>query len=175
MSEAVEVPALPSRTKSKSASVVSGTPKVEMPMLEMPKMMPMLEMPKMEIPAAFREIAEKSVSQAKEACEKMKAAAEEATEMLEDSYANASKGVSDYGLKLIEAARENTNTAFDFASRLVAVKSLSEMVELSTSHTRKQYESVAAQTKELAAIAQRVATETTEPVRQGLGKVFKLG
>ena len=69
--------------------------------------------------------------------------------MLEETYATATKGVSDYGFKLIEAARENTNAAFDFAAELMTVKSLSEVVELSTRHGRKQYEAVTAQTKEL--------------------------
>ena len=107
--------------------------------------MPNFEVPKMEIPAAFRELAEKSVSQAKETYEKMKSAAEEATDVLEDTYATASKGASDYGLKVIEVARENTNAAFDFATQLMTVKSLSEMVELSTAHTRKQFEALTAQ------------------------------
>jgi phasin len=127
----------------------------------------------MEIPAAFREIAEKSVSQAKETYEKLKSAAEEATDVLEDTYATASKGVSDYGLKVIESARENTNAAFDFATALMTVKSLAEVVELSTAHSRKQFETLTAQSKELAAIAQKVATETAEPVKESFGKAFK--
>jgi phasin len=167
MSEATETP-LPtstSRSKYKSAATTPGTPKFEMPNFEMPKM---------EIPAAFREIAEKSVSQAKETYERMKSAAEEATDVIEDTFATATKGVSDYGLKLIEVARENTNSAFDFATRLMTVKSLSEMVELSTTHTRKQYEAATAQSKELAAIAQKVAVDTAEPVKESFGKVFKV-
>ena len=167
MSEATEtpVPVSTSRSKYKSAPATTGTLKFEMPNFEMPKM---------EIPAAFREIAEKSVSQAKETYEKMKSAAEEATDVLEDTYATATKGVSDYGLKLIEAARENTNSAFDYATQLMTVKSLSEVVELSTAHSRKQYEAVTAQTKELAAIAQKVAVDTAEPVKESFGKVFKV-
>src|SRR5664279_1861213 len=53
--------------------------------------MPKFEMSKMEVPAAFREVAEKGVAQAKEHYEKMKSAAEDATEMLEETYATASK------------------------------------------------------------------------------------
>ena len=98
--------------------------------------------PKMEVPAAFREFAEKGVSQAKDNWEKMKAATEEATDLLEDSYATAAKGASDYGLKLIEVARANTNAAFDFASEFMAVKSFSEVVELSTAHARKQFDAL---------------------------------
>jgi len=161
MSEAVEAPVPVSRSKYKS----SGAPKSEVPGFELPKM---------EIPAAFRELAEKSVSQAKESYEKMKSATEQATDVLEDTYATATKGVSEYGLKLIEVARENANSAFDFATQLMSVKSFSEAVELSTAHSRKQYEAVTAQAKKLAAMAQKVAVETAEPVREGLGKVFKV-
>jgi len=157
MSEAVETPVSTSRPKSKSSAAKSSAPRFEMP-----------------IPTAFREMAEKGVLQAKQTYEKMKSAAEEATDMLEGTYTTATKGVSDYGLKLIEAARENTNSAFDFATRLMAVKSLSEAVELSVAHTRRQYETVTAQTKELAAMAQKVAADTAEPVRESLGKVFKV-
>jgi phasin len=141
---------------------------------EMPKFeLPNFEIPKMEIPAAFREIAEKSVSQAKETYEKMKSAAEEATDMLEDTYATATKGCSDYSLKMIEVARENTNSTFDFATQLMTVKSLSEMVELSTAHSRKQFEAWTAQSKELVAIAQKAATDSIEPVKESFGKAFK--
>ena len=50
----------------------------------------------------------------------MKTAAEEATDVLESTYSTASKGASEYGLKVIEAARTNTNAAFDFAGELMA-------------------------------------------------------
>jgi phasin len=166
----------PQRTCRMTESTEASKSKFKMApaAFEMPKFeLPNFELPKMEIPAAFREMAEKSVSQAKETYEKMKSAAEEATDMLEDTYATASKGASDYGLKMIEAARENTNAAFDFASQLMTVKSLSEMVELSTAHSRKQFETLTAQSKELAAIAQKVATDACEPVKESFGKAFK--
>src|SRR6516162_6688781 len=103
----------------------------------------------------------------------MKSSAGEATHVPEDTYAATATRASDYGLKVIEAARANTNAAFDFASQLMTVKSLSEMVELSTAHTRKQFEALATQSKELAAIAQKVATDSAEPVKESFGKVFK--
>jgi phasin len=126
-----------------------------------------------ETPAAFRDIAEKSLSNAKDHYEKMKSAAEEATGVLEETYATATKGASNYSLKVLEVARTNTNAAFDFASELFAAKSLSEVVELSTAHARKQFETAAAQTKELAALAQKVATEAAEPIKDGMTKAVK--
>lgn len=156
------------KPKSK-ASAELEMPKFEIPRFEMPK----FEVPKFEVPAAFREFAEKSVSQCKDNWEKMKAATEEATGVIEDSYATASKGCSDYGLKVIEAARVNTNANFDYAGKLLGVKSLSEAIELSTAHLRSQYEAFAAQSKELSALAQKVATEATEPLKETMTSAFK--
>jgi phasin len=140
----------------------------EMPKFELPK----FDIPKVEMPAAFRELAERGVAQAKDTYEKMNAAAEEATDVLETTYSTASKGASDYGLKMIEAARVNTNAAFDFAGELMAAKTLSEIVELSSTHARKQFEALTQQTKELNALAQKVATDTAEPIKSGMSKAF---
>jgi phasin len=134
--------------------------------------MPKFDLPKMEVPAAFREIAEKSVSQAKENYEKLKVVAEEATDVLEETYSTATKGSTEYGLKLIDAARLNANAAFDFFSEIIAVKSLSEALELSTAHARKQFEAITEQGKELTSIAQKVATDTAEPLKAGVTKAF---
>jgi phasin len=141
---------------------------------ERPKFeIPSFDIPKMEVPAAFREMAEKSVTQAKQTYERMKSAAEETTDMIEQTYATASKGASDYGLKLIEVSRVNTNAAFDFYSELMTLKTFSEVVELSTTHARKQFEAATAQGKELTALAQKVATESAEPVKECVAKAFK--
>jgi phasin len=169
MTEAIETTSHKSRPKAAPTPAAFEMPKFDLPNFDLPN----FDLPKMEVPAAFRELAEKSVSQAKETYEKMKSAAEEATDVLEETYTTATKGVSDYGLKVIEAARANTNAAFDFATQLMTVKSVSEVVELSTAHSRKQFEALTAQSKELAAIAQKVATETAEPVKESFGKVFK--
>jgi phasin len=124
-------------------------------------------------PAAFRDMAEKSLSQAKDSYEKIKSAAEEATGLLEDTYATASKGAADYTLKMIEMARENSNATFDFAVELLGVKTFSDFVELSSAHARKQFETLSEQGKELATLAQKVATETTEPLKEGMTKAAK--
>lgn len=158
---------LNAKTKTKPAPGAFEGTKAEA-RFEMPK----FDLPKMEVPAAFREIAEKGLSQAKENYEKLKAAAEEATDVLEETYATATKGSTDYGLKLIDAARANTNAAFDFFSEFITVKSLSEAVELSTAHARKQFEQVSEQGRELASIAQKAANDAAEPLKSGVTKAF---
>ena len=158
-----------SRTKPRP-STSSATPNFEFPKFGMPN----FEVPKMEVPAAYREFAEKNVSQAKAAYEKIKSAADEATDTLEGVYATASKGASDCGQKVIEAARVNANAHFDYATQLMSVKSFAEIVELSTAHARKQFEVFTAQTKDFAALAEKVTTQTAEPVKECFTKSFAI-
>jgi phasin len=139
-----------------------------MPKFDMPK----FEMPNMEMPAAFRELAEKGIAQAKDNYEKIKSAAEQATDVMEDTYSTASKGCSDYGLKLIETARANSNSAFDLFGELLTAKSYSEVVEKTTAYMRTQFDTVTAQAKDLAAHAQKVATETAEPIKESISTTF---
>ena len=144
------------------------------PMFEMPKFdIPSFDMPKMEVPAAFREFAEKGVAQTKDAYEKFKAVAEENTEMLETVYTTASKGANDYGLKVIEIARSNTEAMFDYVEAMFGVKTPSEFVELSTKHAREHFDALSGQSKELAGLAQKVATDTAEPIKSGVSKAMK--
>ena len=110
--------------------------------------------PKKDAPQAFREIAEKGTTQAKESYEKMNAATIEAADLIKNSYSTAVKGLQDYNNKIIEFAHANTNAAFDFVQQLSGVKSPSAFLELSTKHARKQLETLTEQTKQLAALAQ---------------------
>ncbi len=128
--------------------------------------------PKTDAPQAFREMAEKGTAQAQETYEKMSAATTEAADLIKDSYSTSVRGALDYNNKFIEFARANTNATFDFAQKLSGVKSSSEFVELSTEHARQQLETLAEQTKQLAALAQKVTLATAEPLRTGVAKAF---
>ena len=167
MTEAIE--ATTAKSKSKAAPAAFEMPKFEMPKFEMPK----FDVPKMEVPAAFRELAEKSMTQVKGNYEKMKSAAEQATDVLEETYTTASNGCSDYGVKLIEIGRANSNAAFDLFGELLTAKSYSEAVEKTTAYMRSQFETVTAQAKELTERAQKVATDTVEPIKESISTLSK--
>ena len=77
----------------------------------------------------IREIADKGIAQAKVNFDKAKAATDEGSDLFKNSYATAAKGATDYNLKFIEIARANTNTAFDYAHAMLAVKSVPESFE----------------------------------------------
>ena len=149
------------KTKAKPVAISA-------PAFEMPK----FEMPKFEVPTAFREFAEKGVAQATENYEKVKSAAEKATDVLEDTYSTASKGCASYGLKVIETTRANSDATFDLMSELMTAKSYSEMVELYSAFLRKQFDALMAQAKELSEHAQKVATDTAEPIKESISGTF---
>jgi phasin len=125
----------------------------------------------METPQALPEMAAKGIADANATHEKAKVAAEQATAPHKNTYTVA-KGVADYNLKLLEIARANTSTAFDYAHELLGVKSMPELIALSTAHARKQFEAMTAQTKELTELAVKATSEIAEPLKAGMAKAF---
>jgi hypothetical protein len=93
----------------------------------------------------FHEIADKGIAQVKVNFDKAKAATNEGADLFKNSYATAAKGATDYNLKFFE---------------------------LSTTHARKHFETMTAQTKELAALAQKMTTDITEPLKTGVARAF---
>ena len=93
-----------------------------------------------QVPEQVRAFAEKGVSQAREGYQKLKEAAETNNGAMEAVYTSATKGAGDFTAKVIEIAKINTDSVFDFAQALFGVKSLPDAFELVNSHARKQFE-----------------------------------
>ena len=126
-----------------------------------------------EVPEQMRAFAEKGVSQARDSYAKFRDVAETHNGTIEAVFTTASKGAGTYSAKLMEMIKSNTTANLDFAQELLGAKSPTEALELWTSHSRKQLETFAAQTKELAELTQKVATETVEPIKANASKLFK--
>ena len=107
---------------------------------------------------AFREMAQKGAA--------------EAADLMKTSCSTALNGARDYNNKFMEFAHTNTNAAFDFVQELYGMKSPSDFMELTTEHARTQTAALTEQTKELSALAQKVALATTEPLKAGVAKAF---
>jgi phasin len=103
-------------------------------------------------------------AQTKQAFEKMSAATADATNLIKGSYSTAVRRTHDYNAKFIEFAQANTEAAFEFLQQLSSVKSPTEFLELSTSHSRKQFETLTEQARELTTLAQKVVSATTQRV-----------
>ncbi len=135
--------------------------------------MPLFELSKMAMPGVFRGIAEQGVVRVKENCEKMKAASGEMADLLRESYSTHANGAADYGVKVIEISSNNTTSAFDFLTNLMGSKSLSEIMTLSAAQARKNFDVASAQNKELWDLAQKVMTDTAEPIKKSVARVLQ--
>ncbi|MEP9351166.1 phasin [Xanthobacter sp. KR7-225] len=130
-------------------------------------------MPAFEVPPAVREIAEKGLATCRDNYDKMKSSAEQVNAAFEDTCTTASKGVAAFNVKMLEALQTNVNSSFDYFNALLASKTLAEAVEISTSHARKQFETVSSQAKDLSALAQKVAADSTEPMKASVEKTIR--
>jgi phasin len=120
----------------------------------------------------FPDATEGGSAQAEQAFEKMSAAAANATKLMNDSCSTAARGIRDYNEKFIEFAQTNTEASLAFAQDLTKVKTPMEFFELSTNHSRKQFETFTEQVRELATLAQKVALTTSERVETDVNKAY---
>jgi phasin len=125
------------------------------------------------MPGLFGGIAEQGVVRAKDNCEKMKTASGEIADILREAYSTNAKGAADYGIKIIEISGVNTSSAFDFLTNLMDAKPLSEIIQLSATQSRKNFEVTSAQNREFWELAQKVAAETGEPNKKSFARVLQ--
>ena len=135
--------------------------------------MSMFGFPKIALPGMFAELAEQGVARAQEGCEKVKAASEEIAEALRETYSGNARSATDYGLKVIEISTANTASAIDFFAHLLGSKSMTDVLTLSATQARKAFDAASAQNKDLWELAQKLATETGEPIRKHAAKVLQ--
>jgi phasin len=126
-----------------------------------------------QFPSAFREMAEKSVTQARDAYAKIKTAGEDATDLVETTVAAARDGAMALSVKALDAAKSNSDASFALARELFAAKTMSEVIELQSAFARQLFESVTAQFKEFQALTEKVVTDATKPVAEKVEKSFK--
>jgi phasin len=135
--------------------------------------LPFFAMPNFPMPKIFNGFAEQGAVRAKEGCDRMKATSDEIADILREACSTNANGAAAYGAKVIEISNANTNLAFDFVARLMDTRSMSDMVSLSATQSRKVFETASAQNRELWEIAQQVATATAEPIKQSFSKVLQ--
>ena len=121
---------------------------------------------------AAREFAQQGADYSKNLAEKSEAVAGAASKSLQQTYSTVASGAAEFNVQWIEILRINTNASLDFALRLIEVKSPSEFLELSTAHTRKQFETLAQQSQQLAALAQKATAESIKPMQASMKSVF---
>jgi phasin len=113
---------------------------------------------------------EEALVQTRAAYDKMKHAAEDVTDTIEASYVNVTRGFGELNQKALEGLKAQADASLEHFKAMAAAKSLPEAISLQTDYARKQFEALSIQMKELAALAQKVVTEATEPLKTGFDK-----
>jgi hypothetical protein len=98
--------------------------------------------------------------------------AREAAARVQESSSKAAEGFREYQLKVLSATQANIDAIFEYAQEAVQAQSVSELVELSTTHSRRQLEMMGEQAREIASAAQKLATESARPLTSGFGSQF---
>ncbi|MCX5495499.1 phasin family protein [Kaistia dalseonensis] len=110
-----------------------------------------------EIPEQMRAFADKSVDQAKKAFDDFMNATVKAVDKVETSTKSLQEGALDVNRKALGYIEENIAASFDFAQKMVRVKTIEELGELQQSFLKQQVESVQAQGKNMTEILGKVA------------------
>jgi hypothetical protein len=101
---------------------------------------------------------------------KTKKAASETMERVQESTSKATEGFREYQVKILAAAQDNINGAFEYVQDIIMARSLPELIETSTRHSRRQLERMAEQARQIAAAGQKLATGATLPLASGFNR-----
>jgi phasin len=127
-----------------------------------------------ELHGNLRTAVEKGLVETRAAYAKAKTTADETASAIETSYAAAKAGVVAINVKAFEALRANLEANFDFMKSAIAVKNASDFVTLQGEFTRRRLEAMTDQTKEIGELAQKLASQTAQPIKEQVAKTFKI-
>ena len=123
-------------------------------------------------PGNDTQVLRETTEKGKEAFENVSAATADAGKLLRDTYSTAVTSAQEYNAKVIEFAQTNTQTNLEFVQKLSNVKSPTEFFEMSTNHSRRQFETLAEQARELLSLAQKTMLTTTERAQADVNKTY---
>src|SRR5208282_6390893 len=112
----------------------------------------------LEVPAQIRELAEKSVEQARKAFEDFVVAAQKATAQSEAATASLASSAKEVSSKAIGYAEVNVKATFDFAQKLFQVRDPKEILAVQTEFVKSQLAAVQEQAKELGEAVKKAVT-----------------
>jgi phasin len=119
--------------------------------------------PEFEIPSTVREIAGRSVEQAKDAYGRFVDAAKQAQDMVAKSTDVMTTGAKEMNEKVSSFTETNARAAFEVASRLAQARDVKEVLEIQTQFARSQMEAYAQQAQELARIV-AASAQKAQPI-----------
>ena len=122
------------------------------------------------IPEGVRALAEKTVAQTREACDRSMEAFDASVAAFERSFDAAGKGAATFNRKIIDIARRNVNSNFDLATSLAGAKDLYDIVKLQAANWRKQVDALTAQAEEVRVLSLKVTADAAERIKSQMAR-----
>lgn len=177
--EAKPVAPAPKAAASKPAPAVNRPaalpPKIEMPAMSGAAIGASLDVlkPVTVLQENVRASTEKAITVFRGQYAEVKTMAETATTQLEDSMRAAQEGSRALSFKLFEIAKAQTHAHLDHAKTLAATKTFPELVTAQQSFLVAQIEMAQTRSKDVAALAGKVANDVTAPLRASLNLLLR--
>jgi phasin len=114
-------------------------------------------MPTYEIPTELRDVAERTVEQARKAFEGFVTVAQKAAGAIGGTAEQAQTEIKTMNAQVFGYAEQNVNATFDFVHKLVQAKDTQEAITIQSDYLKAQIDALQAQAKELAALVQKNA------------------
>src|SRR5215204_2526180 len=97
-----------------------------------------------QVPEEMRTMAERSVTQARQALDSFLQAARRTAETMEQATEKVQASSKDMAQRTLSAAEQNIRTSLDYAERLVRAKDLQEAAQIQSEYVRTQAEAMQA-------------------------------
>src|SRR4051794_4128969 len=123
-----------------------------------------------QVPEEMRTMAERSVTQTRQALESFLQAARRTAETMEQTTDKVQASSKDMAQKTLSAVEQNLRTSLDYAERLVRAKDLQEAAQIQSEFVRTQSEAMQAQMKEFGSAAQSAMGQATDQAASTRGK-----
>src|SRR5918912_1201242 len=107
-----------------------------------------------QVPEEMLTMAERSVTQARQALESFLQAARRTAETMEQTTDKVQAGAKDMAQRTFSAAEQNLRTSLDYAERLVRAKDLQEAAQIQSEFVRRQAEAMQTQMRDFGSAMQ---------------------
>ncbi len=124
------------------------------------------------VPDEMRNMAERSVTQARQALEGYMQATRRAAETMQQTSGKVQAGATDAAQKTLSAVEQTLRASLDYAERLVHAKDLQEVSRIQSEFARAQSEAMQAQMKDYGSFVQS-AMDTARDIAQSTTELVK--
>src|SRR5215203_6009838 len=125
-----------------------------------------------QVPEEMRTMAERSLTQTRQALDSFLGAARRTAETMEQTTEKVQAGAKDMAQRTFSAAEQNIRTSLDYAEQLVRAKDLQEAARIQSEFVRTQTEAMQAQMKEYGSGMQS-AMDTAKGIAQSAVEAMK--